>query len=166
MENEKINKGLLKEIAQSQKWMEFLNDNKNFNKSFRLDENNNNPRLNEGMFNDDEVDGSPDIKSDDLLLGSNETEMDVVEDGAFIVISTDIENGIHVSMVEAETENEALQQSENEMLTQMFVIKEDMLMPLITKLTQYLPEEVNAEVEPDKPPFIDEADGFNVDELS
>jgi hypothetical protein len=68
-------------------------------------------------------------------------------------------------MVEAEDENEALAQNENEMISQTMVIAEDSLMELISKLSQYLPEEITAQNEPEKPPFIDTPDEDVIDEF-
>ena len=108
--------------------------------------------------------GTPEKPSDDLILGANEQNEDVINDGNFIVISTDINGGIHVTIVEAENENSAIEQTDNEMIIQSMVIPEDSLMELISKLSQYLPEDIVSGEEIDKPPFINEPDEKVIDE--
>lgn len=159
MMNDKTNKKLLQEIDVMKSWMKFLDNTNNYNKSFHKPTANNPKLMNEGMFdNDNDQHGSPEETSSKLILGNDETVDNVVNDGSFIVISTDINGGIHVSITQAEDENQALEQNDNEMITQTMVIPEDSLMVLISKLTQYIPEELNTGEEYDKPPFIDESD--------
>lgn len=160
---EKMNKKLIEEMNTMKKWMNFLNDSSNYNKSFHKS---GNSRLIRETNYDDPNDtfGSPEEESDKLILGNDEQNENTINDENFIVISTDINGGIYVKLVEAEDENSALEQTENEMIIQNMVISEDSLMELITKLTQYLPEELTSVDEPDKPPFIDEPDEEVIDE--
>ena len=163
---EKMNQKLVTELNRAKSWIKFLDNNSNFNKSFQKGEPN---ILREGMFDetgsgDEANDGSPEQSSDKLILGDDEGRKEAVNDGNFIVISTDINGGIHIDLVEGEDENDALEQTENEMLTQTMVIAEESLMELISKLSQYLPEEINTEDVPDKPPFIDEPEEKVIDE--
>jgi hypothetical protein len=162
METEKMNTKLVQELNGVKDWMKFLDKKSNYNKSFHKSTTTGNPKLMKETIGDQ--DSSPDVPSDDLILGSNDENQDTVSDGSFLVISVDINGGIHVDMVAAEDENEALDQAQNEMLTQTMVIAEDSLMELISKLSQYVPEEINAENEPTKPPFIDQPDQTPIDE--
>ena len=159
MENEKMNKRLVEELNGVKSWMKFLDNKGNFNKSFHKPTAKN-PKLLREFGN--VPDGSPEQTSDDLILGADQKES--MNNGSFIVISIDINGGIHVAMVEGEDENDVLQQTENEIIIQNMVIAEDSLTDLIAKLSQYLPEEVNAEVTPEKPPFIDQPDDEVIDE--
>ncbi len=161
-----MNTKLVQELKGVKDWMKFLDNKSNYNKSFHKSTTTGNPKLIKEISGDNPDDqyGSPDTTSDDLILGNDEQAQDTVSDGAFLVISVDINGGIHVNMVEAEDENEALEGAQNEMLTQTMVIAEDSLMELIAKLSQYVPEEINAENEPTKPPFIDQPDETPIDE--
>jgi len=167
MEKDKMNKKLITELDHMKSWMKFLDNKSNFNKSFHKPSSTN-PKLRESFREDDPNDqfGSPDQSSDELILGNDEQKQDVVSDGNFLVISIDINGEIYVKLTEAENENEALAQNENEMIIQNMVIAEDSLMELISKLSQYLPEEITAEDKPDKPPFIDEPEEDVIDEVS
>jgi predicted ATP-grasp superfamily ATP-dependent carboligase len=157
MSKDKMNRLLVEELQSMKSWMKFLDNKSNQNKSFHKPTANNANLMRESQFdNRNDQYGSPDQTSDELILGSNEEATDIVDNGNFIVISSDINGGLYVKLVEAEDEDDALQQTENEMIIQNFVIGEDSLMALISKLSQYLPEEINAEIENEKPPFIDE----------
>lgn len=165
MEKDKMNKKLITELEQMKSWMKFLDNKSNYNKSFHKPTAKN-PKLIREAIEDNPNDqfGTPEQPSDDLILGNDEQNQDMVNDGNFIVISIDINGGIHATMVEAEDENGALEQTENEMIIQSMVIAEDSLMELISKLSQYLPEDITAGEEPDKPPFIDEPAEKVIDE--
>ena len=165
METNKMNKKLVTEIEQMKLWMKFLGNQTNYNKSF-YKPTANNPKLITETFQDNPNDrfGTPEKSSDELILGNTTNTEDMVHDGSFIVISTDINGGIHVTMVEAEDENAAIDQTENEMIIQSMVITEDALMELISKLSQYLPEDLTTGEESDKPPFIDEPAEDIIDE--
>jgi hypothetical protein len=169
---EKNDKKLIEEIENSKKWMKFLGNKNNYNRSFHQTESSENPKpLNEAKIREDigdninDTHGSPEVDSDALLLGGSDEEM-ITDDGAgvYIIISTDINGTIHTNMIESESEEDAVQQSDNEMLTQIFAIEESQMVLLITKLTQYLPEEIKAQNEPTKPPFIDEPNEDVIDE--
>jgi hypothetical protein len=158
------NKKLLEEISGVKKWMQFLDNKKNYNRSFRKEDSS---LIKEDFrYEEDPNDqyGSPEEKSDELLLGDNEQTVNAVEGGSYLVLSTDINGKLYVNLVEGDSEEEVIQKSENEMLTQMMVVPESDLVDLITKLTQYLPEEITSEDEPTKPPFIDEPDTDVIDE--
>ena len=160
-----MNKKLVTEIEQMKQWMRFLDNKTNYNKSFHKPTANN-PKLIREAINDNPNDqfGTPKQSSDDLILGSENNGEDIINDGSFIVISSDINGGLHVTMVAAEDENDAIAQTENEMIIQTMVIAEDSLMELISKLSQYLPEDLTSEEEPNKPPFIDEPAEKVIDE--
>ena len=160
----KLNKKLTEELSQVKNWMKFLDNKGNYNKSFHKATSNNPKLMRE--FQDDNNDqyGSPDEQSDELILGNNNEPETAVSDGNFITIAVDINGGIHVNLVEAEDENGALEQTENEMLIQTMVIAESSLMTLIAKLSQYLPEDINAGEETEKPPFIDSPEQDVIDE--
>ena len=162
---EKMNKKLVTEIAQMKSWMKFLDNKSNHNTSFHKPTSQNPKLMRESMFDDNNDQyGSPEENSDNLILGGNEEGQDIVNDGNFIVISIDINGGIHATMVEAEDENAALEQTENEMIIQSMVISEDSLMEMISKLSQFLPEDITSGEEFDKPPFIDEPTDKVIDE--
>lgn len=167
---------LLEEIEKSKNWMKFLDNKKNYNRSFHQTESSSNPKplheakIRESMFEDKDesgVVGSPEQPSDDLLLGGPAGE-DMVKSenggGVFIIVSTDVNGTIHTNMIESDSEQDAVQQSDNEMLTQIFAVAEEQLLSLISKLTQYLPEDIESENVPDKPPFIDEPKQDVIDE--
>ena len=165
MKKDKMNKKLITELNQIKSWMKFLDNISNYNKSFHKPTAQN-PKLIRETIEDNSNDqfGTPERSSDNLILGNDEQNNDMVNNGNFIVISIDINGGIHVTMVEGEDENDALEQTENEMIIQSMVIAEDSLMELISKLSQYLPEDIISGEEPDKPPFIDEPDEKVIDE--
>jgi hypothetical protein len=149
---DKTNAKLLKEVENAKKMMNFLDNNKNYNRSFF-----NCDIIKEDVENTNDQYGSPENKSDKLILGADETSTESLQGTSFIVISTDVNGELYVNLVEAEDEQSAMQKSENELLTQMLVLNEGQLISLVTKLTKYLPEEINAQTEPVKPPFIDES---------
>lgn len=152
------NKNLLNEINNIKGWMNYLNGAPGA-KRLKL--------IKESEYDDtNDQFGTPETSSEDLILGSQTNSDDMINDGSFIVISIDINGGIHVTMVSAEDENSAIEQTENEMIIQNMVISEDALMELISKLSQYLPEDLVSGEESDKPPFIDEPDEEIIDEYS
>lgn len=158
------NKKLLEEIGGVKKWMNFLDNKSNYNRSFRKEEATGLIKEDFNYEDPNDTYGSPETESDALLLGNEDQETQLSEGGSYIVISTDINGDIYVKLIEADSEEAAVNQSENEMLTQILAISETKLMDVISQLTQYLPEDITAETEPDKPPFIDEPKDDIIDE--
>lgn len=152
-------KNLLNEINQAKKWMNFLDNDKNYNKSFHKSEKNNNPKLIKEMYEgeDYDYDDTPEEKNPDLILGGDNTTEDDLISNEFFIIAVDTKGDIHVDSTDsAENKEEAMDQLDDNMYTNVIIldgVEIDSLMDALYDLRGVTFEGENDYK--DNPPFID-----------